>query len=49
MPKARISGSPLGGNDPHRKERAALLYHLYSNGWDIQNSNGAQRITLSNI
>ncbi len=45
----RLSGTVLGANDPHRASRARLLYLLYAAGWDIYNSNGDQRITLSNI
>ena len=26
-----------------------MLYELFANGWDIYNSNGDQRISLSNI
>ena len=49
MPKIRLSGTVLGSNDPNRASRARLLYLLFANGWDIYNSNGDQRITLSNI
>ncbi len=49
MPIARISGTVRGTNDPCRATRAWLLYHLCAGGWDIYNSNGDQRITLSNI
>lgn len=49
MPKVRLSGTVLGENDPSRSTRARLLYLLFSGGWDIYNSNGDQRITLSNI
>lgn len=49
MPKARLSGTVLGENDPTRSTRARLLYLLFSHGWDIYNGNGDQRITLSNI
>lgn len=49
MPIARISGTVNGSTDPNRAHRATLLYHLFSGGWDIYNSNGDQRITLTNI
>lgn len=49
MPKVRLSGTVLGTDDPARAARAKLLYLLFSAGWDIYNSNGDQRITLSNI
>lgn len=39
----------LGSDDPHRASRAHLLSLLFAGGWDIYNSNGDQRITLSNI
>lgn len=49
MPKIRLSGTVLGENDPNRASRARILYLLFAGGWDIYNSNGDQRITLSNI
>jgi uncharacterized protein (TIGR00730 family) len=49
MPKIRLSGTVLGADDPNRATRAKLLYLLFAGGWDIYNSNGDQRITLSNI
>ncbi len=49
MPKVRLSGTVHGTDDPGREARARLLYLLFSKGWDIYNSNGDQRITLSNI
>lgn len=49
MPKVRLSGTVRGTDDPGREVRARLLYLLFSKGWDIYNSNGDQRITLSNI
>ena len=49
MPKIRLSGTVLGADDPNRAARAKLLYLLFAKGWDIYNSNGDQRITLSNI
>lgn len=49
MPKIRLSGTVLGTDDPNRASRARLLYLLFAKGWDIYNSNGDQRITLSNI
>jgi uncharacterized protein (TIGR00730 family) len=49
MPKIRLSGTVLGSDDPNRAARAKLLYLLFAKGWDIYNSNGDQRITLSNI
>src|SRR6187200_842355 len=49
MAKIRLSGTVLGSDDPNRASRAKLLYLLFARGWDIYNSNGDQRITLSNI
>lgn len=49
MAKIRLSGTVLGSDDPNRASRARLLYLLFAAGWDIYNSNGDQRITLSNI
>jgi len=49
MPKIRLSGTVLGSDDPSRASRARLLYLLFAAGWDIYNSNGDQRITLSNV
>ncbi|QJE96756.1 LOG family protein [Luteolibacter luteus] len=49
MPKVRLSGTVHGTDDPGRAVRAKLLYLLFNAGWDIYNSNGDQRITLSNI
>jgi len=49
MPKVRLAGTVRGEKDPNREIRARLLYSLFSKGWDIYNSNGDQRITLSNI
>jgi uncharacterized protein (TIGR00730 family) len=49
MPKVRLSGTVRGTDDPGRAERARILYLLFGAGWDIYNSNGDQRITLSNI
>jgi uncharacterized protein (TIGR00730 family) len=49
MPKVRLAGTVTGENDPNREIRARLLYSLFSKGWDIYNSNGDQRISLSNI
>ena len=49
MSKIRLSGTVLGPEDPNRATRARLLYLLFAAGWDIYNSNGDQRITLSNI
>ncbi|MCP5533681.1 MAG: LOG family protein [Akkermansiaceae bacterium] len=49
MPTVRLSGTILGAEDPSRATRARILYLLFSAGWDIYNSNGDQRITLSNI
>ena len=49
MPFVRLSGTVLGSDDPGRSVRAKLLFLLYNSGWDISNSNGDQRITLSNI
>lgn len=49
MPKVRLAGTVRGERDPNREIRARLLYSLFSGGWDIYNSNGDQRISLSNI
>ncbi|MEC7907049.1 MAG: hypothetical protein VYC82_07470, partial [Verrucomicrobiota bacterium] len=49
MPIVRLSGTVEGEDDANRKSRARMLYTLFANGWDIYNSNGDQRITLSNI
>ncbi len=49
MPKVRLAGTVRGEKDPNRETRARLLYQLFSKGWDIYNSNGDQRISLSNI
>ncbi|MFD2258093.1 LOG family protein [Luteolibacter algae] len=49
MPKVRLAGTVAGEKDPNRQSRAKLLYRLFSKGWDIYNSNGDQRISLSNI
>src|SRR6185436_8933934 len=49
MPKIRLSGTVLGTEDPNRASRAHLLHLLFAKGWDIYNSNGDQRITLSNV
>lgn len=49
MPKVRLAGTVRGERDPNREIRARLLYSLFSSGWDIYNSNGDQRISLSNI
>lgn len=49
MPTVRIAGTVRGEKDPNREVRARLLYQLFSKGWDIYNSNGDQRISLSNI
>lgn len=49
MVKVRLAGTMKGEKDPNREMRARLLYELFSKGWDIYNSNGDQRITLSNI
>ena len=49
MPKVRLAGTVRGEKDPNREVRARLLYSLFSRGWDIYNSNGDQRISLSNI
>ncbi|MBK1875851.1 TIGR00730 family Rossman fold protein [Pelagicoccus mobilis] len=49
MPIVRLSGTIEGKNDPNRETRARMLYQLFASGWDIYNSNGDQRITLSNI
>ncbi len=49
MPNVRLAGTVTGEKDPNRQTRAKLLYRLFSTGWNIYNSNGDQRISLSNI
>ena len=49
MRKVRLAGTVTGERDSNREIRARLLYQLFSKGWDIYNSNGDQRISLSNI
>lgn len=49
MPVVRLSGTVIGADDPNRETRARMLYQLFASGWDIYNSNGDQRISLSNI
>jgi len=49
MSIVRLAGTVKGSSDPNREIRAQLLYSLFRAGWDIYNSNGDQRITLSNI
>lgn len=49
MPFVRLSGTVIGADDPGRSIRAKLLFYLFNAGWGIYNSNGDQRITLSNI
>lgn len=49
MPTVRLAGTVFGESDPNREIRAQLLYKLFSRGWNIYNSNGDQRISLSNI
>ncbi|MGJ8633586.1 MAG: LOG family protein [Luteolibacter sp.] len=49
MPKVRLAGTVRGEKDPNRESRARLLYQLFSKGWDINNSNGDESISLSNI
>lgn len=49
MPRVRLSGKVSGVTDPNREVRALMLYQLFANGWDIYNSNGDQRISLTNI
>jgi uncharacterized protein (TIGR00730 family) len=49
MPFVRLSGKISGAGDPNREVRARMLYQLFASGWDIYNSNGDQRISLSNI
>ena len=49
MPKVRFAGIVSGERDPNRESRARLLYLLFSKGWDIYNSNGDEKISLSNI
>jgi len=49
MATVRLSGTILGPLDDGRALRARLLFLLYNAGWDINNSNGNERITLANI
>lgn len=49
MPIARLSGRIRDAEDPRRKDRAEILYHLFLNGWDIYNGNGDQVVDLTNI
>ena len=49
MPTVRLSGTILGPEDPSRAIRAQLLFDLFNSGWDINNSNGNEQITLTNI
>ena len=49
MPTVRLSGTVTGSDDLNRSLRAKLLYHLFDGGWDINNSNGKEQITLGNI
>jgi uncharacterized protein (TIGR00730 family) len=49
MPFVRLSGTVLDSKDEGRSTRARLLFLLFNAGWDIYNSNGDQRINLSNI
>jgi len=50
MPTVRLSGSISETECKSKREmRAYLLYLLFKDGWNIQNSNGDQQITLFNI
>lgn len=49
MQTVRLSGKINGTDDPNREIRAQMLYTLFAAGWDIQNSNGDEDITLNNI
>ena len=49
MPTVRLSGTVIGPADPGRSTRGQLLFHLFNAGWNIQNSNGDEQITLCNI
>ena len=49
MPTVRLSGTVAGSQDPNRTLRAQLLHDLFDAGWDINNSNGKEKITLNNI
>ncbi|RYD32709.1 MAG: hypothetical protein EOP87_12345 [Verrucomicrobiaceae bacterium] len=49
MPTVRFAGTVTGEKDPNREIRARLLGELFAAGWNIYNSNGDQRISLSNI
>ena len=49
MRTVRLSGKINGTEDPNRETRAHMLYTLFAAGWDIQNSNGDEDITLCNI
>lgn len=49
MPTVRLSGTVIGPEDPARSTRAKLLFQLFNSGWNINNSNGNEQITLTNI
>lgn len=49
MKTIRLAGRIKGAEDPNREIRAQTLYKLFAAGWNIQNSNGDEDITLSNI
>lgn len=49
MPTVRFAGTVTGEKDPNRETRARLLGDLFAAGWNIYNSNGDQRVSLSNI
>ena len=49
MRTVRLSGKISGTEDPNREVRAHMLYTLFAAGWNIQNSNGDENITLNNI
>jgi len=49
MQTIRLSGKINGTEDPNREIRAQMLYALFATGWNIQNSNGDEDITLNNI
>ena len=48
-PKSALQEPSAVKRTPTAKSAPAFLYSLFSKGWDIYNSNGDQRISLSNI
>lgn len=49
MPKAILSGNHSRASTSNHKIRKFLLHELVTSGWDISNTYGEQKITLSNI